>query len=81
MTCPHSTPIRGETVYAALRCTEGRLWIDSNSVGLVREHTQRHVEEIHRQIPSWDAVNPCLRIIRCLLVADEPDDDAQAVCP
>lgn len=54
-----------ETVFAPIRTTEGREWIDTGSSQLLRELAADAARKTDREIPQWADANPVVRIARC----------------
>lgn len=54
-------------VYAPLRCTEGRYWLDSTCIRTLPEMVREDVQRTQEEIPTWDKVNPVVMIAKCRL--------------
>jgi hypothetical protein len=76
--------MNGSKVYAAIRETEGRLWIDVSSVRVLPELTREHCDDMEQRIPDWAAVNRLVRIAELTLsegIAPPPAPPAPVVAP
>jgi hypothetical protein len=70
--------MNGSKVYAAIRETEGKMWIDVSSVNVLPELTRSHAEAFDRKIPDWAAVNRFVRIAELHLSEAAPVETAPA---
>jgi hypothetical protein len=59
-------------VYAVVRCTEGKAWLDLATIDPLRESAQDKADATDRLIPSWAKVNPQVRLERCLVHVEHP---------
>ena len=47
-----------QVAYAAIRETDGKLWIDTCTITLSIEQTKKFAEDSNRAIPHWGESNP-----------------------
>lgn len=52
-----------QAMYVAIREADGREWMDTSSLHLVRELTVKTAAEQDARIPQWAAANPVKRIV------------------
>lgn len=64
--------MNGKKVYAAVRETEGKVWIDVASVNVLPELTLAYCQAIEGKIPDWAAVNRRLRIAEMYISEAQP---------
>lgn len=55
---------RATQVYAAIRTTDGREWIDTTTLSLLRDEATQAATDTDKLIPHYAADNPVVRISR-----------------
>lgn len=50
--------------WAAIRQTDGREWIDSNSLSCDKQTAEANAEMLNNAIPTWAPANKVQRIVR-----------------
>ena len=63
-------------IYAAIRLTEGKEWLDISSIALFREEAQSKANATDTTIgPHWARANPVVRIVEAMIVETEKPID------
>ena len=50
------------TAWAAIRKTEGRYWIDKDTISYLIEMTQKAADDDDKELPHWALSNPVVSI-------------------
>jgi hypothetical protein len=58
-------------LYVAIRCTEGREWIDIDTISYTHNATATKIQEWHKKLPGWHKENPVVRISRMFIQEEE----------
>lgn len=47
--------------FCAVRCTDGREWLDISTISLLAEEAERKAKETDTKLPQWARYNPVVR--------------------
>lgn len=59
-----------QKAFAAVRRTEGRDWMDTETIRLLREMTAESAKATDERVPSWATHNPVVRIVSIYVSED-----------